>query len=308
MTAWQGRDFLEILDLSDGELAMLLQWARRLRDEPDHLTATSRQGVGLVFEKPSLRTRSSFAVAAWRLGLLPVYLSPQEVDLGRRESLPDAARNLDKFFDLVVHRTFGHGRVVELARHAAVPVVNALSDHEHPCQALADLLTLEDRFGRLEGLRLAYVGDGNNVAHSLMGACALAGVEMRAATPAAHAPNALVVEAARRVARAPLELMTDPLEAVEGAHAVYTDTWISMGQEDEAAARRAAFAGYRVDADLMSRAREDAVFLHCLPAHRGEEVTDEVMDSAASVVFDQAANRLPVQHALMAALLGLLDG
>ena len=261
--------------------------------------------VALVFEKPSLRTKSSFAVACARLGRESLFLGPDEVGLGKRESVADVARNLDKFFELIVHRTFAHERVKELAHHSAVPVVNALSDGEHPCQVLADLLTMKERFGKLEGLRLAYVGDGNNVVNSLLPACALAGVEFAIATPETNRPAAASVDSARAVASTDIHLTTDPKEAVAGAHAVYTDTWISMGQESEAEARRKIFSGYRVDTELMALARPDAIFLHCLPAHRGEEVTDEVMDSPASLIFQQAGNRLPTQQALIARLLGL---
>jgi ornithine carbamoyltransferase len=302
----KGRDFLRILDLSADELAELLDLASRLVDEPDLLSSPGTTGsVALLFEKPSLRTKSSFAVAAWRLGRLPVAFGPDEVGLGKRESVADAARNLDRFFEAVVHRTFEQERVDEMARFAEVPVVNALSDHEHPCQTLADLLTLRRRFGRLEGLKLAWIGDGNNVLHSLAGACALAAVELSIATPPTAVPDEAVLDRARGLASAPITWLEDPGIAVEGAHAVYTDTWVSMGQEKEAREKRAQFAAYQVDAALMARAREDAVFLHCLPAHRGDEVTDEVMDSKASLVFEQAGHRLPTQQALLARLLGL---
>jgi ornithine carbamoyltransferase len=302
----KGRDFLEILAISSDELSDLLELSSRLADEPALLSEGTRPGaVALLFEKPSLRTKSSFAVASWRLGLLPVAFGAEEVGLGKRESIGDAARNLDRFYDAIVHRTFGQDRVAGLAEHASVPVINALSDEEHPCQALADLLTLQRRFGRLEGLKLAYVGDGNNVLHSLLGACALAGVELACATPESAQPAASVMERARAAARAELSWTEDAATAVKDAHAIYTDTWISMGQEKEAASKRALFAGYRVDAALMSRARSDAIFLHCLPAHRGDEVTDEVMDSGASLVFTQAGHRLPTQQALLARLLGL---
>jgi len=301
----KGRDFLEILDLSRDELSELLDLASRLADEPALLSGNPRPGsVALIFEKPSLRTKSSFAVAAWRLGLLPVAFAPAEIGLGQRETIADAARNLDRFYDAIVHRTFGQDRVVELALHSQVPVVNALSDQEHPCQALADLLTLRRRFGRLEGLKLAYVGDGNNVLHSLAGACALAGVELACATPESARPDDAVMDRAREVASAEISWCEDAGAAVAGAHAVYTDTWVSMGQEKEAGSKRALFAAYRVDAALMAKAREDAIFLHCLPAHRGDEVTDEVMDSASSLVFTQAGHRLPAQQALLAQVLG----
>lgn len=302
----KGRDFLEIFDLSRDELTELLDLSSRLADEPALLSGATRPGsVALLFEKPSLRTKSSFAIASWRLGLLPVSFAASEIGLGQRETIADAARNLDRFYEAIVHRTFGQDRVVELAGHASVPVINALSDDEHPCQALADLLTLKRHFGRLEGLKLAYVGDGNNVLHSLAGACALAGVELACATPESARPDESVMQRARAVAGARISWSEDARAAVADAHAIYTDTWISMGQEKEARSKRALFAGFRVDAELMACAREDAVFLHCLPAHRGDEVTDEVMDSEASLVFTQAGHRLPTQQALLARLLGL---
>lgn len=299
-----GRDFLRMGDLAPDELLRLLDLAARAKGDRTVLAgALSGGSVALLFEKPSLRTKASFGVAAMRLGLMPLAFQTEEIGLGKRESVPDAARVLGRYFDLIVHRTFEQSRIDELADACPRPVVNALSDHEHPCQALADMLTLQERFGRLEGLRLAWVGDGNNVCHSVMMACAMTRVAITIATPEGHAPDPRVVAQALTINPA-IELTHDPREAVRGANAVYTDAWASMGQENEIETRRVAFAPYRVDADLMSHAHRDAIFLHCLPAHRGDEVTDEVMESPASAIFDQAENRLHVHFALLALLLG----
>jgi ornithine carbamoyltransferase len=261
--------------------------------------------VALLFEKPSLRTRVTFDVGISLLGGHAVYLGPDEVGLGRRESAADVGRNLSRWVDAIVLRTFGHRTLVELATAAAVPVVNALSDHEHPCQALADLLTLRQHRGELRGRTLAFVGDGNNVCHSLLLAGSLAGLHLRVATPPGYEPDPGVVRAALAEARrrgGSVSLGTDPVDAVRGADAVYTDAWTSMGAESEADLRRLRFAGFRVDAALLAGAPE-ALVMHCLPAHRGEEISDEALDGPASVVLDQAENRLYVQQALLVELL-----
>jgi ornithine carbamoyltransferase len=263
------------------------------------------RSAALLFEKPSLRTRTTFEVGVYQLGGHAVYLGKDEVNLGVRESVPDVARNLERWVDLIVIRTFDHARVQELARYAHVPVINALSDHEHPCQALADLLTLEEHLGGLAGLTLAYVGDGNNVTHSLIHAAAALGFDLRIATPPGFEPDPTVVATARDLARttgATISLSHDPREVVRHANAVYTDAWTSMGSEALHATRVQAFDGFQVNAALMALARPDALFMHCLPAHRGEEVTDAVMDGPQSVVFDQAENRLHTQKALMSVL------
>ncbi|HEX2222027.1 MAG TPA: ornithine carbamoyltransferase [Candidatus Limnocylindria bacterium] len=261
--------------------------------------------VALLFEKPSLRTRVSFDVGVNLLGGHAVYLGPDEVGLGRRETPADVARNLSRWVDAIVLRTFAHRTLVELAEASAVPVVNALTDREHPCQALADLLTLRQRLGSLCGRRLAFVGDGNNVCHSLLLAGATAGLEMRVATPAGYEPDASVVSEAGTLARlsgGSVVVGDDPRAAVKGVDAVYTDVWASMGAEPEAAARRERFAGFRVDARLLAGAPR-ALVMHCLPAHRGEEISDEALDGPHSVVLDQAENRLYVQQALLLELL-----
>jgi ornithine carbamoyltransferase len=262
--------------------------------------------VALLFEKPSLRTRVTFDAGIQALGGHPIYLGPDEVGLGRRESAADVGRNLSRWVDAIVVRTFAHATLVELAEAASLPVVNALTDREHPCQALADIFTLRQHLGTLPGRRLAFVGDGNNVCHSLLLLGAGAGLDITVATPVGFEPMAAIVDQARALARrsgGSVEIGHDPARAVDGADAVYTDVWTSMGAEDNAAARRRRFAGFRVDAELLSHA-PDALVMHCLPAHRGEEISDEALDGPRSVVLDQAENRLYTQQALLVELLG----
>ncbi|HEQ60476.1 MAG TPA: ornithine carbamoyltransferase, partial [Firmicutes bacterium] len=264
--------------------------------------ALSGRTMALLFEKPSLRTRVTFETGVFQMGGYGIYLAPGDIGLGTRESVPDAARNLSRWLDVVVARTFSHQVITDLARFATIPVVNALSDDEHPCQALADLLTLYERWKDLREVRLAYVGDGNNVCNSLLLLCAMVGTSMAVATPAGYDPPERFVEQARQLAArsgAEILITTDPEEAARGSQAVYTDVWASMGREEESEKRRKIFSGYQVNARLMKQAGPQALFLHCLPAHRGEEVTDEVMDSAQSVVFDQAENRLHIQKAIL---------
>ena len=282
--------------------ASALREQRRLGRAPALLAGRS---VALLFEKPSLRTRVTFDVGITAIGGHAVYLGPEEVGIGRRETATDVGRNLSRWVDAVVLRTFAHDTLVELAGAASVPVVNALSDHEHPCQALADLLTLRQHLGSLRGRTLAFVGDGNNVCHSLLLAGSLAGLHLRVATPRGYEPDPAVVRAATEAADAgggSVIVGTDAREAVRGADAVYTDAWTSMGAESEADLRRLRFAGFRVDAALLAGA-PGALVMHCLPAHRGEEISDEVLDGPTSVVLDQAENRLYVQQALLVELL-----
>ncbi len=289
--------YLSAADLSRRDAEALLQRARALKAEWNSGGHSARplQGktLALVFEKPSLRTRVAFEAGMTQLGGHGSYLSANDIDMGGRESVPDVARNLSRWVQAIAARVFKHSTIEDLARHATVPVINALSDREHPCQALADMLTLLERFGRLQGLRLAYVGDGNNVCHSLMLLGTTLGVNVGVACPPDYHPDPEIVALAA------------PGEVVERADAVYTDVWASMGQEHEAARRRPGFLPYQVNAALMTLARADALVMHCLPAHRGEEISAEIIDGPHSVVFDQAENRLHVQKALVLTLLKL---
>jgi ornithine carbamoyltransferase len=301
-------DFLSSLDLGADGQERVLDRAARLR-ERHRLGHRSRpladRTIALLFEKPSLRTRVTFDEGITRLGGHVIYLGPEEVGIGRRETATDVGNNLSRWVDAIVLRTFAHGTLVELAAAASVPVVNALSDREHPCQALADLLTIRQHLGTTHGKTLAFVGDGNNVCHSLLLAGALGGMHTRVATPPGYEPDPDVVAGAVQTAHGlggSIELFTLPADAVHGADAVYTDAWTSMGAEAEADLRRLRFAGFRVDAALLANA-PDALVMHCLPAHRGEEITDEVLDGPRSVVLDQAENRLYVQQALLVELL-----
>lgn len=299
-----GRDLLSLADLAPAETAFLIDLGIRVKTQPS-LYRQSLEGktLAMLFEKPSLRTRVTFEVGMSQLGGHALYLGSQEVGLGKREAIKDVARNLTRWVDAVMARVFEHESLVELAKHASIPVVNGLSDIEHPCQALGDFMTLHEHKQKLSGLTLAWVGDGNNVVHSLIHGAARLGVRMRVATPPGYGPNPVVVDAARREGGS-IELTNDPAEAVAGADAVYTDVWASMGQEAEAEARQQVFRPYQVNARLMRRAGAKALFMHCLPAHRGLEVTDEVIDGQKSIVYDQAENRLHIQKAILLALLG----
>jgi ornithine carbamoyltransferase len=276
---------------------------KRFRTRTD--TRLAGRTAALVFQKPSLRTRVSFEVAMLQLGGSAVYLSPAEIQLGQREGAVDVSRVLSRYIDVIVARVFLHADVVAVADNALVPVVNALSDREHPCQILADLLTLYERRGSLKGLQVAYIGDGNNVAHSLALAAPALGIDLRFATPDGYEPDpAIMREAQAGAPTGAIELFRDPREAVRGADAVYTDSWYSMGQESEAEVRAPIFRAYQLNAQLLAEAAPGAIAMHCLPAHRGQEITDEVMDGPSSVVYDQAENRLHVQKALLLNLLG----
>jgi ornithine carbamoyltransferase len=298
------RDLRSDLDLLSEELGSLLELAAAVKKTPGHYThALDGTYLSLLFEKPSLRTRMTFELAIKQLGGDAV-LSVGRI--GEREPLKDIARNLDRWTNAIVARTFSQGTIDDLAHWSNVPVINALSDLYHPCQALADLQTLGERFGALGGLKLAFVGDGNNVAHSLMLCAARLGVHFAVATPEGYGPRQNIVDQAMEFAAASGSQVTvtnDPATAVAGAHAVYTDVWASMGQENEATPRRMLFRPWQVNEELMAQARPDAVFMHCLPAHRGDEVTDAVIESPQSVVFDQAENRLHAQKALLLMLL-----
>jgi len=301
------KDLLTTADLTPNDLSYLLDLAETVKSKPRMAAdALDGQMVVLHFTKPSTRTRLSFSAAAVRLGATPVTVGASELQLGRGETLEDTARVISRYATALVVRTFAHGDVDRLAEAASIPVVNGLTDAHHPCQSLADLLTLRERFGSLDGRRVAYLGDGNNVAHSLIQACALAGVDITVATPPGYEPNGSIVRQAREMAAwrgSDVVVTTDPLAAVRGVDAVYTDVWLSMGDaEDERAARRAALAPYQVTSALMAQAARRAVFMHCLPAHRGDEVTCEVIDGDRSVVLDQAENRLHTATAVLLAL------
>ncbi len=306
-------DFLTLDDLGPLGLRSLLNLTHRLKAKPSLFRNRLAGGrIGLIFDKPSTRTRVSFESAAWQLGILPIALRSDELQLGRGETVADTARTLSLYLDAITIRTFAHERVVELAEAASIPVINTLTDDHHPCQALADVLTLEEEFGHLGGLTVAFVGDGDNVSHSLIQGAALAGFDLRVATPAGYEPSTGIVEAARALALetgGSITLTHDPAEAVASADAVYADVWTSMGKEAEKVARLEAFAGFTVDDAMMARAAEGAIFLHCLPAHRGEEVTDSVIDGPASRVWPQAENRMHTEAALLYALIsGDLEG
>lgn len=301
----KGVDLLTLASLNADQVASIFAAAGELkRDRARFRDALAGRAVILLFEKPSLRTRVTFELGPTQMGGSALYFDHSRDRIGQRESIRDYAKNLERWFDLIVARVFSHAVLEQLAAEASIPVINALSDQFHPCQALADFLTLSERVGGVEGLRglgLAFIGDGNNVCHSLMHGAGLLGVRLTVVTPPRYEPDAEVVAEARRFAEASggsVELSNDPA-AVRGARAVYTDAWTSMGDESEASQRRRAFARYRVTPALMSRASPGALFMHCLPAHRGEEVTDDVIDSPSSIVYDQAENRLHVQNALM---------
>jgi ornithine carbamoyltransferase len=299
-----GPDLLRDLDLTDDELSYLLDLAAEVKQSPrEYAQALSGKYIALLFEKPSLRTRVTFELAIKQLGGDSVLC---EGPIGEREPLKDVARNLDRWVQGIVARTFSQNTVDELAGWASVPVINALTDLYHPCQALADALTLREQFGGLRGLKVAFVGDGNNVAHSLMLTATRLGADFTLATPRGYEPNPEILAQAEGLAATgggTLTLTHDPLEAVEGAQAVYTDVWTSMGQERESLRRRKAFQDFQVNEELFSVARPDAVFMHCLPAKRGEETTDAVLESPRSVVFDQAENRLHAQKAVLLVML-----
>jgi ornithine carbamoyltransferase len=297
------RHFVDLWDLSPEEARALLTRAVAIKtdgDGPRRSTPLLGRSLGLVFEKPSLRTRVSFEAGFARLGGSSIFLRGKDVGIGVRESVADFARVISQYVDALAVRTFAHATIEELARHATIPIVNALSDDAHPCQAMADMLTILEIKGRLEGIKLAFVGDGNNVARSLALASALLGVEFVLACPPGYEfPRAFADRFAARFPGVPLKSTNDPREAARNADAVYTDVWASMGQESEADQRREVFAPYQVDEKLMARARPDALFLHCLPAHRGEEVTSAVLDGPQSRVIPQAANRMYFQTALL---------
>lgn len=303
-----GRDLCSIADLSAAEIAGILELAHAIKAKPkEYRYALDAKQMVMFFEKASLRTRLTFEAGINTMGGSAIFVDQTQSPLGERESLADIARNLERWVSLIVLRTYAHETITEMAEHARVPVINALSDQEHPCQALADFMTLEERFGNLRGLRFVYVGDGNNVCHSLMLTAALLGVRFTAVSPKGYAPKPEMVAQARRIAEqtaASVTLSQDPAAGVAGADAIYTDVCTSMGFEHEVTKRAPIFKPYQVNEALMARAAPHAVFMHCLPAHRNAEVTDAVLDGPQSVVFEQAENRMHAQKALMALLLG----
>jgi ornithine carbamoyltransferase len=303
------KHLVSLKDYTRAELEEIFDLARRMKADPGaYAQALSGKSLGMIFEKPSTRTRVSFEVGMFQLGGHALHLGVEDIQLRRGETVADTARVLSRYVNGIMARVFSHEDLVEMTRHATVPIINGLSDLLHPVQALADYFTLLERRQSLEGLVLAYVGDGNNMAQALMLAAVKLGVAMRVAAPGGYEPNQLIVKSAVREAqklKTPGPVVTaDPMEAVSGADVVYTDVWTSMGQEAEAETRRQAFQGYMVSAELMAAANPDAVFMHCLPAHRGEEVAAEVMDGPQSIVFDQAENRLHVQKAILMLLMG----
>jgi ornithine carbamoyltransferase len=301
-TVEAANDLLTGTEWGPAQVRELLHLAADVKAQPERYRgALGGRFLAMIFEKPSLRTRVTFEVAIQSLGGSATYLDHSTARLGERESIPDVARNLSRWVQGIVARVFEQKTLEVLAEYASIPVINALSDRFHPCQALSDFFTLEERFGALRGLKFAFIGDGNNMCHSLLLAGARVGAHVRVASPAGYAPDPQIVADARRTSRetrGKIELFRSPQEAVAGAQAVYTDVWASMGQESETTERAAKFAAYQVNDELMSVAAPDAVFLHCLPAHRGAEVTDAVMDGPRSIVFDQAENRLHVQKLL----------
>ncbi len=301
------RDLITGAELTAAQLHSLLQLAAEVKAHPERFRgALSRKFLALLFEKPSLRTRVSFEIGMQSLGGGSVFLDYSAARMSERETVKDLARNLERWVHVIAARTYLQSTIEELAANAAIPVINGLSDRYHPCQILADFQTLEERFGSLRGFKLAFVGDGNNVCHSLLLAGARLGVNLKIATPAAYRPDPAIVAEARLAAKETkgrIELLTEPAEAVSGAQAVYTDVWASMGQESEATEREKIFSGYQVNDALMALALPDAVFMHCLPAHRGLEVTEAVLGSPRSIVYDQAENRMHAQKALLLTLL-----
>lgn len=305
----KGRDLLTLHDYSTDEVSLILEEAKKIK-------AMQRAGMphpylqgktlAMIFQKSSTRTRVSFEVGMYQLGGYPLFLSPKDIQMGRGESVADTARVLSRMVDGIMIRTYAQSEVEELAAYADIPVINGLTDLTHPCQILADLLTIEEHKGKLKGLKLAYVGDGNNIAHSLLFGCAKVGMNISVASPEGYQPNAQVLQLAIQDAQATdakIEVGNDPVAAMRDADVVITDVWASMGQETEQREREKAFASYQVNTDLCSLAKPDFIFLHCLPAHRGEEVTADIIDGPHSVVWDEAENRLHAQKAVMALLM-----
>jgi len=301
------KDLLGVSDLTKGEIEEIFCKTDELKSKPDKFSrALQGKSLGLIFQKPSNRTRVSFEVGIAQLGGYAVYLGPDEIKLGVREEIRDVARTLSKYLDCIVARTFSHNDVVELARYSSIPVINGLSDLTHPCQGLSDLYTIREKIGHLKGLKIAYVGDGNNVLHSLLLGCSIIGVNISIATPKGYEPDKEIFHQALEKSKksgACIKFSHKPEVVVHDSHVIYTDVWTSMGQEKERDKRLKAFKGFQVGLKLLSKARKDCLVMHCLPAHRGEEITDEVIEGRHSIVWDQAENRLHVQKAILLKLL-----
>jgi ornithine carbamoyltransferase len=298
------RDLLTVQDLSSKEITFLLKRAIELKSGKDiNKCPLIGKSIGLLFEKASTRTRVSFEVGIYQLGGKSLYMNPKEIQIGRGETIHDTAKVLSRYLNAVVIRTYSHNILTEFASHASIPVINGLSDLHHPCQALADLMTVLERKHRLAGIRFAYIGDGNNVANSLIEAASVTGINLVIACPKGYEPDPYVFEKARAGAKSDIAIVRDPKEAVYKADVVYTDVWVSMGQEKDAAKKKQKFKKYQINSKLLSDAKKDVIVLHCMPAHRGEEITDEVMDGPQSLVFEQAENRLHTQKALLEFLL-----
>ncbi|MDD4939628.1 MAG: ornithine carbamoyltransferase [Candidatus Omnitrophica bacterium] len=301
------KDLISVKDLSVEQIQELLKLTDEIkRDKTRFTAALSGKTLALIFQKPSNRTRVSFEVGMYQLGGYSIYLGPNEISLGVRESISDVAKTLSRYVDGIVLRTFEHKNVTDLAKFASVPVINGLSDLTHPCQALADIYTIREKKENLKGMTLAYIGDGNNVCNSLLYACAKVGMNMNIAAPKGYEPDKHVLDEAKRMAQSggsEINLSGKPREAVRGADVIYTDVWTSMGQEKEAKARKKAFKGFQVNKTLVNLAGKGVLVMHCLPAHRGEEIADDIMESKNSVIFDQAENRMHVQKAILIKLL-----
>jgi ornithine carbamoyltransferase len=303
------KHLLSMQDLSSSEIKAILDEAAGLKEKlqkGESHELLKGKTLGMIFEKPSLRTRVTFETGMTQLGGHAIYLAPADIQLGERESVPDVARNLSRWVDVVMARLSKHDIIVELARYSSVPVINGLTNLHHPCQTLSDLLTIREHKGKLNGLKIAWIGDGNNVCNSLLLGCTLVGTNISVACPHGYEPPADIVKQARANAKksgAKVELTTDPKKAVDGADVIYTDVWVSMGQEKEARERMKAFKDYQVNAQLLKGAKPDSIVMHCLPAHRGQEITDDVIDGPHSVVWDQAENRIHAQKALLVSLL-----
>jgi ornithine carbamoyltransferase len=298
------KDFLRLWDFSSKEIYIILRRSLELKSSKDaNKCPLIGKSIGLIFEKASTRTRVSFEVGIYQLGAHAIYMNPNEIQLGRGETIHDTAKVLSRYLDAVVIRTFNHDTLIDFAASSSIPVVNGLSDLHHPCQALADLMTILEKKGRLKDLHLTYIGDGNNVAHSLIEAASRMGIHLTIACPEGYEPDSQIFQESKTVAKSKIKIVRDTKQAADNADVLYTDVWVSMGQEREAKEKKKKFRGYQLNNKILSYAKKDAVVLHCLPAHRGEEITDDVMDGPQSAVFDQAENRLHTQKALLEFLL-----